>query len=49
MSKFKYPNDPHGAKYPHCGESNKPCFHVDSMARAYARTLCNKINKYKPH
>jgi len=44
MSKFSYPNDPENAKCPHCGEKEKPCSHVDSMARAYARGACKKKN-----
>ena len=47
MTKFKYPNDPPDAKCPYCGESGKPCSHVDSMARAYARGACKKINSHK--
>ena len=30
---------------PYCGEKGKPCSHIDSMARAYARGACK--NKYK--
>ena len=42
MPKFSYPNDPPDAKCPYCGEKGKPCSHVDSMARAYARGACKK-------
>ena len=42
MPKFSYPNDPKDAKCPYCGESGKPCYHIDSMARAYARSACSK-------
>jgi hypothetical protein len=42
MPKFSYPNDPPDAKCPHCGESQKPCSYVNSMARAYARGACAK-------
>ena len=44
-SKFKYPNDPPDAKCLYCGEKGKPCSHIDSMARAWARGACK--NKYK--
>ena len=47
MPKFLYPNDPEDAKCPYCGEKGKPCSHVDSMARAYARGACKKINNCK--
>lgn len=47
MTKFKYPNDPLDAKCPYCEEKDKPCSHIDSMARAYARAACKKINNYK--
>ncbi len=47
MSEFKYPNDPPGAKCPYCSKSGKPCSYLDSMARAYARDACKKINKCK--
>lgn len=47
MSKFKYSNDPQGSKCPYCKKSGKPCSYVDSMARAYARGICKKINNYK--
>jgi hypothetical protein len=42
MPKFSYPNDPPNSKCPYCGESDKPCSNVDSMARAYARGACSK-------
>jgi len=46
MSKFKYPNDPPDSKCPHCGEVGKPCSHIDSLTRAYARGACqHKYNK----
>ena len=44
-SKFKYPNDPEDAKCSYCGEKEKPCSHIDSMARDWARGACK--NKYK--
>ena len=47
MPKFLYPNDPPDSKCPYCGEKEKPCSNVDSMARAYARGACKKINKNK--
>ena len=42
MPKFSYPNDPKDAKCPYCGESGKPCSHVNSLARAWARGACKK-------
>ena len=42
MPKFSYPNDPEDAKCPYCGEKGKPCSHVNSLARAYARGACKK-------
>ena len=42
MPKFSYPNDPPYSKCPYCGEKGKPCSHIDSMARAYARGACKK-------
>jgi hypothetical protein len=42
MSKFKYPNDPPDSKCPYCGEKNLSCSNVDSMTRAYARSICKK-------
>jgi len=45
MPKFSYPNDPKDAKCPYCGEQGKPCSHVDSLARAYARGACKKKHK----
>jgi hypothetical protein len=44
MPKFLYPNDPSDAVCPYCDKSDKPCSHVDSMARAYARDACKKKN-----
>jgi len=50
MQKFLYPNDPEDSKCPYCGESGKPCSHVNSMARAYARGACaKKHNNVKIH
>jgi hypothetical protein len=50
MPKFSYPNDPPDAKCPYCGQKGKPCSHVDSMARAYARGACaKKHNNVKIH
>ena len=42
MPKFLYPNDPEDAKCPYCGEKGKPCSHINSMARAWARGACKK-------
>jgi hypothetical protein len=42
MGRIKYPNDPKDYKCPYCGEHGKPCSHVDSLARAYARDACKK-------
>jgi hypothetical protein len=35
-----YINDPPGAKCPYCGEENKVCSYIDSMARAWGRQAC---------
>ena len=37
-----YVNDPPGAKCPYCGEENKVCSYINSMARAYGRGACAK-------
>ena len=42
MPKFSYPNDPKDSKCPYCGESGKPCSHVNSLSRAWARGACKK-------
>ena len=34
--------DPEDAKCPYCGEQGKPCSHINSLARAYARSACKK-------
>lgn len=47
MSKFKYPNDPPDAKCPYCGQIQQPCSNVNSMTRAYARSICAKKNNIK--
>lgn len=40
-----YVNDPPDSKCPYCGESGKPCSHVNSLSRAYARGACKKQNQ----
>lgn len=45
MRKFKYPNDPSDSVCPYCKESQKPCSHIDSLTRAWARQVCSV--KYK--
>jgi hypothetical protein len=37
-----YVKDPPGAKCPYCGEENKVCSYINSMARAYGRAACAK-------
>jgi hypothetical protein len=37
-----YVNDPPGTKCPYCGEENKVCSYINSMARAYGRSACAK-------
>tara|TARA_B100000003_G_C10898056_1_gene358037 strand:- start:1046 stop:1207 length:162 start_codon:yes stop_codon:yes gene_type:complete len=40
--KYSYPNDPTEAKCPYCGKKQKPCSHITSLARAWARGACKK-------
>ena len=40
-----YLNDPPDAKCPYCGEKQKPCSHINSLSRAWARSAC--AHKYK--
>ena len=40
MSKFSYPDSL--STCPYCGEKNKPCSDITSLARAYARAACRK-------
>ena len=40
-----YANDPPDTKCPYCGEKQKPCSHVNSLSRAWARSAC--VHKYK--
>lgn len=35
-----YLSDPPEAKCPHCGKSQKPCSHLNSLSRAWARQAC---------
>ena len=35
-----YLGDPSDAECPYCGEKNKPCSHVNSLARGWARQAC---------
>jgi hypothetical protein len=37
-----YANDPSVAKCPYCGKSKRPCSHIDSLSRAWAREICKK-------
>lgn len=37
-----YINDPPDAKCPYCGEMKKPCSHLNSLSRAWARDVCKK-------
>lgn len=37
-----YVGDPPDAKCPYCGENQKPCSHVNSLRRAWARDACSK-------
>jgi len=37
-----YANDPLDAKCPHCGQSGKGCSFVNSLSRAWARSVCKK-------
>ena len=40
-----YVSDPPDAKCPYCGKKQKPCSHVNSLSRAWARSAC--AHKYK--
>jgi len=40
--KYRYPNDLPDSKCPYCGEKQKPCSEITSLARAYARGACSK-------
>jgi hypothetical protein len=40
MTKFTYPES--FSECPYCGEQNKPCSDITSLARAYARAACRK-------
>jgi len=40
-----YLSDPPDAKCPYCGKKQKPCSHVNSLSRAWARSAC--AHKYK--
>ena len=37
-----YIADPPDASCPYCGEKQKPCSYVNSLARAWARGACKK-------
>jgi hypothetical protein len=39
-----YITDPPDAKCPYCGKSQKPCSHINSLSRAWARQACKKKN-----
>ena len=39
-----YLKDPPDAVCPHCGKKQKPCSHVNSLSRAWARSVCQKNN-----
>lgn len=39
-----YINDPPDAKCPYCGKEKKPCSHINSLSRAWARQSCKKKN-----
>lgn len=41
-----YINDPQDAVCPHCNKKQKPCSHINSLSRAWARDACSK--KIKP-
>jgi hypothetical protein len=40
-----YLNDPPDAECPYCGEKNKPCSFVNSLARGWARQACSYKHK----
>ena len=37
-----FKNDPIDSKCPYCGEHRKPCSHINSLARAWARGACKR-------
>jgi hypothetical protein len=39
-----YVGDPPDAKCPHCGKKGKSCSYVNSLSRAWARSICAKKN-----
>jgi len=39
-----YINDPPDTKCPYCGKEKKPCSHINSLSRAWARQSCKKKN-----
>lgn len=39
-----YISDPPDAVCPYCGQKKKPCSHVNSLSRAWARSACAKNN-----
>lgn len=39
-----YIKDPPDAECPYCGKKNKPCSHINSLSRAWARQACKKKN-----
>ncbi len=40
-----YIQDPSDSICPYCGKKQKPCSHVNSLSRAWARSACKKKNK----
>jgi hypothetical protein len=42
-----YLSDPPDAKCPHCGKPQKPCSHLNSLSRAWARDACKKKTEGK--
>ena len=42
-----YLSDPPDAKCPHCGGIHKPCSHVNSLSRSWARDECAKKHLQK--
>ena len=42
-----YVGDPPDAECPYCGEKQKPCSHVNSLSRAWARSVCAKKHTTK--
>ena len=37
-----YISDPPDSVCPYCGKKQKPCSHVNSLSRAWARNACSK-------